>query len=161
MLEDFAARTGFEPSPWEWEQIEYCYLRDYDDEENSDAFYEKFNSGWLLVEGGTKMSCDDYAALTERESKTLSDDEAKKIIHTMYGFDPAMLEIVREVECKEQHRDYRDVTRTVTFSREPRISYRDYPLFCLDYIRFNVISEVFPTPLEWEVINGELHSYTI
>lgn len=154
LKEEFIARTGFHPSPLEWKCIEYRYFEA--DEESDDEFIENFNAGWLPMEGGTKMSEKDYEKLEERGGeKVLTDDEAKALVHRLLGFDTAKIEIVHEVARKEMHRDYYDVTRDVTFPREPRRNGYN----C--YVRFNVTTDFYAEPWEWELINCELFPYTI
>ena len=106
--------------------------------------------GWKPAEGiGTNLPQSSYINLA-KDSRKLSDSEARHFIANEFGFDADKVRIIHEVSTYEvnQHSLCRIKD---TFQRDPQYFATDWY-----YIRFNVCAN---TTWQYEAINGNLELY--
>lgn len=102
---------------------------------------------WHDCEGGTTLEQERYEALAG-SGRQLTEDEAKEEIYREFGFAKEKVTILHEVSTYEANRHHR-MRKKQTFSRPPVYDATDW-----NYIRFNCSGWMY------EMVNGELHSYT-
>lgn len=107
---------------------------------------------WKDAEGcGTNVDQEAYEHLRNMpDTKVLSDEEAKQVISSEFGFDPSKIQIVREVKTYEVNK-YGRLRKKEEFFREPCTNSTDW-----NYIRFDVVGS---TSWMWEMVSGSLRQY--
>lgn len=107
---------------------------------------------WEHAKGvGTQLSQKDYDDLVGKRSgsRILTDDEAKELIESEFGFNPKYIEIIHEVETyKTSKRLGGRCEIENTYTRYPAYNATDW-----NYVRFNC------TDWCYEMINGQLYQY--
>lgn len=93
------------------------------------------------------MDQKDYIQLAH-SGEQFSEEEAKFWIHNEYGFDPDLIELVREVSTYEFNMKTNERRIKETYKR-------DFYFYDMDwnYIRFNCRN------WQWEIVNGMIYSY--
>lgn len=106
---------------------------------------------WEHSEGvGTRISQKDYDDLVDKRSgsRILTDDEAKKLIESEFGFNPKYIEIVHEVKTYKTSKRLGRCEVENTYTRAPAYNATDW-----NYIRFNCANWYY------EMIDGQLYQY--
>ena len=102
---------------------------------------------WKPCEGGTNMSEEDYQVLKVC-GDAMTDAEAKNWLHTEFGFDPLLIQVLYVASTLEKNR-HGFCRKAQTFRRVPCRAATD-----MNYARFNAAG------LQWEIVNGEPLPYT-
>lgn len=100
---------------------------------------------------GTQLSQKDYEHLTSLGvgSRILTDDEAKGLIESEFGFSTEKIEIIREVKTYKSSKPLGGLCKVEnTYNREPAYNATDW-----NYIRFNCADWYY------EMIDGQLYKY--
>lgn len=105
---------------------------------------------WKPYEDRHNVSQADYKRLEASDAKKLSDEEAKDIIASEFGFDPSKIYIVHKVYKKEINR-HGQIRRAGTIERKALFDVWDW-----NYICFNVVGN---TTMGYEMYNGQLQMY--
>ncbi len=100
---------------------------------------------------GTQLSQKDYEHLTDSGvgSRILTDDEAKELIESEFGFSASRIRIIREVKTYKASKPLGGICKVEnTYNREPAYNATDW-----NYIRFNCAGWYY------EMIDGQLYKY--
>lgn len=81
------------------------------------------------------------------DPRVLTTEEAKKLVHDEFGFDPELVEIITEVSTYQVNK-YHQLRKKETFERVPCYEATDW-----NYVRFNCRG------WQYEMVNGELRNY--
>lgn len=114
---------------------------------------------WKPSEGtGTNMSQSDYEALValcdgiHGDPHEMTDDEAKKLIASEFGFAVEKVVIIHVVHAYEVNK-YRQLRKSAEYIRRPMYDVSDY-----NYVRFDV--DCGHITWMYEMVNGELETYS-
>lgn len=107
---------------------------------------------------GTNMSQSDYEALaalcdgTHGDPHEMSDDEAKNLIASEFGFAVEKVQIIHHAHAYEVNRHHQ-LRKAAEYIRRPMYDVSDY-----NYVRFNV--DCGHMTWMYELVNGELRTYS-
>ena len=115
--------------------------------------------GWKPSEGtGTNMNQSDYEALaalcdgTHGDPHEMTDDEAKKLIASEFGFAVEKVVIIHVVHAYEVNKHHQ-LRKYAEYIRRPMYDVSDY-----NYVRFDV--DCGHMTWMYEMVNGELKTYS-
>lgn len=108
----------------------------------------KSKAEWVRVDYvGTNLREEMYFLLKQC-GEPISEDKAKEIIYTEFGFDKSLIQLVNDVASYEKNINTHQLRVAEKYNRVPMYISTDY-----NYIRFDVRG------WQYEMINGELVSY--